>query len=151
MINTYLCYVLIWKLTSKLRLKRKKSEILQRCTSHNLKFPSSIKLKIDSQSKLSTFPIVWSICKKLKGRGLHTPKLFYYLAQKYGAVCHLWLGPVPTILISDSKLLREAFKSNFISSRPVLKPFHEFRYGSKAIILFLLKWMTSMFQSSLKH
>ena len=67
---------------------------------------------------------------RIKGRGLHTPKLFHYLARTYGPVCHIWLGPVPTIILSDAKLLREAFKSNSITSRPIMKPFHEFRYGS---------------------
>ena len=80
-------------------------------------------------------PIIGSIpfvprAFRIRGRGLHTPKLFYYLAQKYGAVCHIWLGPVPTIVISDAKILREAFKNANMSSRPILKPFHEFRYGS---------------------
>ena len=67
---------------------------------------------------------------RINGRGLHTPKLFYYLAQKYGAVCHLWLGPVPTILISDTKILKKAFKNANMSSRPIMKPFHQFRYGT---------------------
>lgn len=67
---------------------------------------------------------------RIAGRGLHTPKLFYYLAQKYGDVCHLWLGPVPTILISDAKILKEAFKHPNLAFRPIMKPFHEFRYGS---------------------
>ena len=67
---------------------------------------------------------------RIKGRGLHTPKLFYYLAQKYGAVCHVWLGPVPTIVISDAKILKKAFKNANMSSRPIMKPFHQFRYGT---------------------
>lgn len=67
---------------------------------------------------------------RINGRGLHTPKLFYYLAQKYGAVCHIWLGPVPTILISDANILKEAFKHPNLTARPIMKPFHEFRYGS---------------------
>ena len=72
---------------------------------------------------------------RVKGRGLHTPKLFKYLAEKYGPVFHLWLGPIPTIVICDPKILREAFKHWSISSRPIMRPFHEFRYGSKAMAL----------------
>ena len=68
---------------------------------------------------------------RIKGRGLHTPKLFYYLAQKYGAVCHLWLGPVPTIVVSDTQILKKAFKNANMSSRPIMKPFHQFRYGTQ--------------------
>ena len=40
---------------------------------------------------------------RIKGRGLHTPKLFQYLTQKYGSVSYVWLGPVPTIVISGIK------------------------------------------------
>ena len=89
-------------------------------------------------------------------RGLHTPKLFYYLAQKYGAVCHLWLGPVPTILISDTKILKKAFKNANMSSRPIMKPFHQFRYGSYVSLYFdvsirhIGSWNFEIFFSLLK-
>ena len=80
---------------------------------------------------------------RIKGRGLHTPKLFYYLAQKYGAVCHVWLGPVPTIVISDAKILKKAFKNANMSSRPIMKPFHQFRYGTNVSMSKL--WCVTLF------
>ena len=56
------------------------------------------------------------------------PKVFYYLAQTYGPVCGLHLGPIPTIVISDEELIKEAFNKDTISSRPLMKPWHEFRH-----------------------
>ena len=65
-----------------------------------------------------------------KFASLHFPKTLHFLAERYGPVCGLHLGPVPTIIISDAELLREAFKRDSLTAfRPNMKPFHEFRYG----------------------
>lgn len=82
----------------------------------------------------SRIPIIGSILYlpkqfRIKSKGLHIPKVFHYLARKYGKVSGLYLGPLPTIVISDVKILREAFRHESLSARPLLRPFHEFRHG----------------------
>nr|APH81376.1 cytochrome P450 CYP3034A1 [Tigriopus kingsejongensis] len=83
----------------------------------------------------SSVPILGSIPfvpKRFRHGGrLHIPKLFNYLAQTYGPISRVYLGPLPTIVISDLDLVKEAFKKDEITSRPPMRPFHEFRYGTE--------------------
>ena len=78
-------------------------------------------------------PILGSIPflpKNLRAGGkLHVPKAFHYLAKTYGPVCGLHLGPIPTIVISDEELMKEALNQDSISGRPLMVPWHEFRHG----------------------
>ena len=59
-------------------------------------------------------PILGSIPllpKEFRNRnGLHMPKIFKYMAETYGSVSSLYLGPRPTVIVSDAKILKEIYK-----------------------------------------
>ena len=38
------------------------------------------------------------------------PKIFKYMADTYGPISGLYLGPRPTVIVSDATLLKEIFK-----------------------------------------
>nr|AIL94126.1 cytochrome P450 CYP3034A1 [Tigriopus japonicus] len=82
----------------------------------------------------NSIPILGSIPfvpKRFRAQGrLHIPKLFNYLTQIYGPIFRIYLGPIPTVVITDLNLVKEAFKKDEVTARPPMKPFHEFRYGS---------------------
>ena len=49
--------------------------------------------------------------KKFRNRnGLHMPKIFKYMADTYGPISGLYLGPRPTVIVSDAMLLKDIFK-----------------------------------------
>ena len=38
------------------------------------------------------------------------PKIFRYMADTYGPISSLYLGPRPTVIVSDAKILKEIYK-----------------------------------------
>ena len=77
-----------------------------------------------------TIPILGSIPFLPKAVRGHVPKTLRYLASEYGSMSAMFMGPVPTIVISDAVLIKEMFKRReFSAFRPNFRPFNRFRYG----------------------
>eukprot|EP00094_Tigriopus_californicus_P010881 TCALIF_10496-PA protein Name:"Similar to Cyp2j6 Cytochrome P450 2J6 (Mus musculus)" AED:0.07 eAED:0.07 QI:0/0.78/0.7/0.9/1/1/20/349/2332 len=96
--------------------------------------PIWMKEERDAPPGPNSIPILGSIPfvpKRFRAQGrLHIPKLFNHLTQEYGPIFRIYLGPIPTVVITDLNLAKEAFKKDEVTARPPMKPFHEFRYGS---------------------
>ena len=44
------------------------------------------------------------------GNGLHMPRIFKYMAETYGPISALYLGPRPTVIVSDARILKDIYK-----------------------------------------
>ena len=42
------------------------------------------------------------------------PRIFKYMADTYGPLSGLYLGPRPTVIVSDAKLLKEIYKLDYV-------------------------------------
>ena len=47
--------------------------------------------------------------------GLHMPRIFKYMADTYGPLSGLYLGPRPTVIVSDTKLLKDIYKLDYVN------------------------------------
>ena len=47
--------------------------------------------------------------------GLHMPRIFKYMADTYGPLSGLYLGPRPTVIVSDAKLLKDIYKLDYVN------------------------------------
>ena len=52
------------------------------------------------------------------------------VANKYGPVFTMWLGPEPMVIVSDIDIGREVFRKNEFSGRPSNNIFGEFDDGT---------------------
>ena len=43
------------------------------------------------------------------------PKIFRYMAETYGPISSLYLGPRPTVIVSNAKILKEIYKLDHVT------------------------------------
>ena len=58
------------------------------------------------------------------------------LAQKYGPIYGIYCGNYPGVVLSDLKLIKDAFKDDRFSARPPLRPFLERSWGHRKGLIF---------------
>ena len=59
------------------------------------------------------------------------PKVFKHMAETYGPISGLYLGPQRTIVISEVGVVKELLRMPQMIGRPAVRPFHELNYGTQ--------------------
>ena len=71
------------------------------------------------------------LSNNLHDLGLHMPKVFKHMAETYGPISGLYLGPQRTIVISEVGVVKELLRMPHMIGRPAVRPFHELNYGTQ--------------------
>ena len=72
----------------------------------------NIHFNIEQVPVLGSIPF---LPKEFRSRnGLHMPRIFKYMADTYGPISGLYLGPRPTVIVSDATMLKDIFRRDCV-------------------------------------